>query len=1158
MPRPVVRLSRARDVPPRRPLSAGGWHYAVVWFALACFGAMSALPARANNLLANGGMEAGAGDKLEGWTVYNWGGSGTIGATREASLQGDRALLVTGISMAKQAAFQKLDLAPCAYRYSGAFALHEATANPDGFAATIHIAIGEIRNITHKLGVGTSDWRRFEFVFRLPAAQSVQLYLFHYGSGNVFFDDVTLVAEPDCNAPERFSVSAETIKPLTYEPPLVPADLVLAGYCGRPDFAARPVCRRISRNSPAAVAASAPPPEPKRMLADFEQLNPFGPLAPRAPKPIDGKGSGLVPAGSYLLARRETGLPEQWTGYDWLRFDVENPTATAQPIAIEIWDDKTTGYWSRVNWYTVAAPGRSTLEVPLQGFVGEKSVIAERRRLDLAKIRTLSFSNTKVALAIDNVRLELEPPLARTFPELIALDATTGTSPEMRGFIPFASGSVYRPDRGWGIIPGSVSTRTEDRRHPDNLNRDWIGFTHGGVQFDLPNGDYVVHLFMEDAGYWEYYPSWNQRRILIQDKEVLDEKRSVDEFFARYFRHASDEDWPGDDIWARYVAPRYKPLQYKATVQNNQLTIRFASDGNPLANSLAGLVIYPAGRSTEGAAFMRELEQSLERQFNAEYRQYLPRPETASLPPANAFGGKAWMYRRSATHDVMPHDRPSAPELVAELTLATAKGHAEPLTVSFYVERDLDLVEARLSLPGFDIDPGMLRHRATRMTGDGSVFRSQPRLLDPLAISVAKPLRLKAGTSRTLWFDLRVRAATPPGTVAGRLELKLADGTAQVVPVTVTVPPWTLPEADIPLGYLGMAPIYPGATYPQVRERRLVEMAFGADLLARAGMNSPSGGIGGIRLIDYFLDRPRIDFKDADVSMQTITRYFSSEVLTYGGLELSGALNSYRPVDTRGSLRREYPAAVKETVEAIAAHGRANQWLPLLYVVGDEPDGNDVEQSIRVADAISKADGKPRTAVFTSVLSASEKRAEMAGRISRLYLNNHSEAAIKHILSKGSECSLYNRMSRYERGVYLFKMRNLGCRGHQMFAFSSVHADPWYGLDGREDEWVAVFAHPDGRLRPSMDFLQFRHAIIDYKHLLAVEQAAKVTSNAAARSAAIAWLAAVEARVRIGSEDMTPWPDDALDTLRREAVGHLLALGYTGPPARAPDRAGGK
>lgn len=110
------------------------------------------------------------------------------------------------------------------------------------------------------------------------------------------------------------------------------------------------------------------------------------------------------------------------------------------------------------------------------------------------------------------------------------------------------------------------------------------------------------------------------------------------------------------------------------------------------------------------------------------------------------------------------------------------------------------------------------------------------------------------------------------------------------------------------------------------------------------------------------------------------------------------------------------------------------------------------------------------------------------------------------------------------------------------FAFSSVHADPWYDLDGREDEQVAVFAHRDGSLRPALDFLRYREAVDDYRYHLKLEHAIEAAADGPTRRAAANWLDQTLDRIAVGSEERPAWRDDELDDVRRAAAEHIDAL----------------
>jgi hypothetical protein len=410
-------------------------------------------------------------------------------------------------------------------------------------------------------------------------------------------------------------------------------------------------------------------------------------------------------------------------------------------------------------------------------------------------------------------------------------------------------------------------------------------------------------------------------------------------------------------------------------------------------------------------------------------------------------------------------------------------------------------------------------------------------------------LRLAAGRSTRLWFDVYAPATATPGVVKGAIRLRFADGTRETIPVSANVRPWTLPRADVPIGYLGLAPIYPNANYPELAARRDRDLAQSVDLLHRFGMTALSGGLGPIAFSKYREGKPIIDFAAADRTMAAIRQRFGkTEVATYGGLDISG-LSMNAPEDTAGKHKRSYGDVLKDVLDAIAVHGTVKDWSPLLHIVGDEPGEGDVKKSVAVANAIRAARKDARSGVFTSFTSASDPRAELAGPVSVVYLNHHSAEAIEYIKARGSTCSLYNRDTRYQRGVYLYKARKLGCRGHMQFAFSSVHADPWYGLDGREDEYAAVFTHPDGRLRIAVDFMRYRMAVDDYRHLLALERAVAVAPAGAARTQAARMLEQIEAAMEIGHGKPAAWADAGLDALRTAVAAQLVVLQYTGAEA---------
>ena len=87
---------------------------------------------------------------------------------------------------------------------------------------------------------------------------------------------------------------------------------------------------------------------------------------------------------------------------------------------------------------------------------------------------------------------------------------------------------------------------------------------------------------------------------------------------------------------------------------------------------------------------------------------------------------------------------------------------------------------------------------------------------------------------------------------------------------------------------------------------------------------------------------------------------------------------------------------------------------------------------------------------------------------------------------------LYNQATRYRTGFYLWRVRELGGLGHFQFALSSPGADPYYGLDAREDDYCGLFLRQDGSVTETVgsgSTEQLRAALTDLRYALALDSA---------------------------------------------------------------------
>lgn len=1100
--------------------------------------AVGKVEAQTADLIINGDMSGSREGRqpIAGWDNWLWAGEGAV---ERYSVAGQPpAAVIRNQGLAKQAIFQKLDLSPCSYRLTAEVAGSTLLSDGEGRATTIHVELGGGQSsITHNVfRADGADWHKLELVFTVTSKTTALFYFFNYGSGYYFVRNIALRATSGCRGePPSFDLIPIPGARLGFEPPLAVADFALTGYCDDKTLSRRLFC---STQAPTSVSVR---PAADGMLADFES----GPgvftsaVTVSGEAAIAGRNSAQLVKGRYLSTSPSQGLLSDWTGYDWLRIDTFNGSAKPVAVYVEINDGKTTGYWSRVNWTTAAPPGRSTIDVPLRTFVGEKSVTRERRRLDLKTISRLVLTATDGDIKIDNVRLETEPPFQTTFPKLLRFDFGTPTSPVMTGFTQVTADMLYSERRGYGFSRDVRFGKSEDRRHPDDLFRDWTSILSGGFDFDLPNGRYRVWMMLEDPGYWEYYPSATQRGVTVQGREIEAGIRPYSDFARRFWRHANDEDLPGDDIWRRYIEPRYRPLTTTAEVENGKLRLRFDGNGDPHAVTLSALVVFPESQAGQGEAFLAELFSRLRSSFDREYRQVLPPVGESTVKAGNALGGELSVFTRSLALDIAANTRPTAGELVTAFDVQVPRGETVSFVVGLLPGSDLGLVGAELRLPGIETKLSVIRNKISRLTIDGSVYAALPRVLDPLGVTVKNPLPLQAGAARALLVELVAPPNATAGDVSAPFVLSFSNGRRLDLPVRATIKPWALPSADIPIGYLGTATRYPLATYPEIAPRRLAELRAGLSLLKRSGMTAVSGGLGGPRLVRYFTGKPQLDVSRMRPSLQAIAESGYQEVLTYDGLSIEG-LPTDHVSDTQAQFNKPYVEVLGDVLSLIERERALAGLREIVHALADEPDEGSIPGILEVARAFKKAQPTAKTAAFTSLADVtSDPRRQLIGNIDHIYLNVHSEAAIDAIVKAGGKCSLYNREGRYARGIYLLKMRDLGCKGHMQFAFNSAHVDHWYDLDGRESDQVAVFTHPDGRLRRSIELLRYRQSVDDYRYLMMVDRLS-AGGRTVAKEKASKWLKSLQNSMIVGAP--SPFTDAEIDEIRRTAMSHIDAM----------------
>lgn len=163
----------------------------------------------------------------------------------------------------------------------------------------------------------------------------------------------------------------------------------------------------------------------------------------------------------------------------------------------------------------------------------------------------------------------------------------------------------YIKDVGFGFHNAKI-WRAQDSVYADNLHRDAIMIDKGKFLVDLPNGKYVVRLVPTQLGLWNEH-FWTRRKISIEGKVVLDEKRSsAQDYLNEALQFQDIEPTPTDNPYDLYLKKIFKPIICEADVKDGQLEIDIDADNS--AVGLNSLIIYPVAQKTAGENFIAKLD----------------------------------------------------------------------------------------------------------------------------------------------------------------------------------------------------------------------------------------------------------------------------------------------------------------------------------------------------------------------------------------------------------------------------------------------------------------------------------------------------------------------------------------------------------------------
>ena len=833
-----------------------------------------------------------------------------------------------------------------------------------------------------------------------------------------------------------------------------------------------------------------------KMLADFEKDGGvFGNVeSVAASQNLQGK-SATIKKGVTLTAMK----PQvDWLKYDLLRFEVYNPYPKPLRISLGFVDDSAPhNYFSWINRYISVRPGKSTVELCIPGLrrgEGGLKDSMDPRPFHWDKLVRMWILNDGEPIEIDNVRLErIDFPRD---PAVRAFDFGPAGSPVILGTTGVTEADKYDEKIGHGWSNDSRFLASERRPRPaDSFLADFISPSEGTFSVKVANGKYHVWLTWYDSTVWDMFQNFKKRSIEAEGKLVIEETMNGSQFLDQYFHFAETEDLPGDDIYARYIGFKAKPVEFDVDVADGRLDLTFRGEGRMPA-TVNGVILYPVDKAETGRKFLEAFNAWRRHEFDVSWAEQVPARGTVAADVAEKHGKSGYLvFQRPLSQAVQWFDAPAAGEIVeegAELSLAMCRNERESLRVSLHAIRDLGEVKLSLSefknaggaaLPKDALTLEVVRQKF-KVAGfnAGGLYSSVPWLL----IQTDKTTLPKAGVTRSLYITAATTADTPEGFYKGKLTIEAA-GKKRDLDLRVFVAPVTLPEPDMGLGLFAVGstmPIYP--YYPE-NEQRLKEDRLRSAKFGRLfGLSYRE--IDGPAFIGFKDGKAQFDWSLVKSAYEEARKMGFTHVDVQNGPAYSFAQQLMKD---KGDLAKKHgfesPEAMAKAffgplAEEAKAHG-----LPVpLWSCGDEPTDTAVGPLLEMYRRAQAAGG--RTTICWS--PTGEPTQAMLDCTSVCNLNVTTMAHMERARKAGNIVYLNNQgSSRWAFGLYIWKAHQSGVAAYEQFTWNYPHSDPYYPLDSHEDDLGFAFADRNGENRPTWRLVNIREGIDDYRYTLALTQA---------------------------------------------------------------------
>lgn len=688
------------------------------------------------------------------------------------------------------------------------------------------------------------------------------------------------------------------------------------------------------------------------------------------------------------------------------------------------------------------------------------------------------------------------------------------------GFTPVGK-KIYSPEKVYGWKVDDVSLRY-DNGVPDILCTDYVVLRQGEFIVDLPNGNYLITLWMGSlrpsvspplssiphSSYW----------VKAEGEKKIEVKCDSSNFFKEFYYRNVDNDYQGEDIWEKYIASKYGPHNFKVKVADGQLNLEFQAitPSAVLYSKLArftyyvpddaltinGLLIYP---EEKGKEWKEELEGIEEKRRTAFYENFLPPEKKLTSEPDIKDEKNYILFSTHYMKRIYPDTIPLSEEIDKELSAFATPGEYEPVSFGVYPLEELKDVKVEvtdLSCKDQIIKKENINIRLVRYVAKPSDFgdfglKPSPILIEPKYLyQIISPLNIKKGFTRSFQLTIKIPDESKPGIYQGEIIFKSKNAPSSSLPLKLRVLPFKLAVPSIPIVAQRSAWELecPYLLFPDLEEEywRQVEMMY-RDIKEHS-LTSVQINMGDT--VKWDLKQEKITFDpyylERCLSLYKKVNLPSEEV----EIEMFGAF--FPP--SYGNLYLVYEKEIISLLRQIKEKVEKKGLKPIFLLVGEAT--NYKAEGLKYTEELyrmlqEKAPDIKTGSVLTS-LPWDARDIILAPYLNRIGLHTAPESyplpeLVKKIREKNSYF-LYNAGHfRLSWGFYLWAT---GAIGRSQEFYQMATGDPYNFFDGRypDDMIACVLPGPDGPI-PLLSYEEIREGVDDYRYVLTLENLIKEAKN---------------------------------------------------------------